>query len=79
MNKTIVEFFGWYGVVAILVAYGLNVFNIMDSVNPVFLWLNLTGSAGIVAVSWLKRTFQPMLLNIVWLIITAIGPVQLLT
>lgn len=79
MNKHSIEIFGWYGVVAILVAYALNVLAIVDSTAPLFLWLNATGSAGIVLVSWRKRAYQPMTLNILWLLIAMIGLLQLLT
>ncbi len=65
--------------VAILAAYALNVFGRIDSTGQAFLWLNITGSAGIVAVSWRKRTYQPMILNIAWLLIAALGLFQLLT
>lgn len=73
------DVFGWYGVVAILLAYGLNVFDVISSTGYVFLLLNFTGSAGIVAVAWPRRDFQPLALNLVWLVVAAIGLLRLLT
>ena len=78
-NKTARDFFGWFGVVAILLAYGLNVFAVISSRGYIFLLLNLIGSAGIVAVAWPRRDFQPLALNIIWLIVAVIGVLRLLT
>jgi len=79
LMKNIVQILGWYGVVAILSAYALNVFSLTNSSGALFLWLNLTGSAGIVVVSWHKRDFQPLVLNGIWLLIAGLGLIQLLT
>lgn len=79
MNKKISELVGWYGVAAILVAYSLNVFMIIAPTSQWFLWLNLTGSAGIVISSWRKRDFQPVILNMIWLAIAIVGLLQRLT
>jgi hypothetical protein len=73
MNKTlnknnglIWEVFGWYGMSAILLAYFLVSFNIIATTHFFYQILNVSGSLGIVVVSYQKRAYQPMALNIVW-------------
>jgi|AntRauTorckE6833_2_1112554.scaffolds.fasta_scaffold00108_4 formate-dependent nitrite reductase membrane component NrfD len=65
-----VESFGWLGIIAILGAYG---FLVTDVVTPHGLWyplLNGSGSLAVLWLSWTKRAFQPMVLNLVWLAIS---------
>lgn len=78
MKKTLLEVFGWYGTIAIVGAYFLNSFSILAASNPWYQVLNATGALGIVAVSWYKRAYQPMVLNIIWTVIGIVALVQLL-
>jgi len=75
----VTQIMGWYGVFAILSAYALNRFGII-SAHDSFLYqiLNLTGSFGIVVSSYARRDFQPVILNIVWLLIALIGLAKVL-
>lgn len=63
------EVFGWYGTVAILSAYFLNSFGIISSSGVWYQLLNITGAIGIVVISYKKKAFQPMTLNIVWTLV----------
>jgi len=75
MNKgVILEVIGWYGAIAILLAYFLNSFSIMPATDFWYQFLNTTGAIGIVAVSLSKKNYQPAALNIIW---TLIGLVAL--
>lgn len=59
------EIAGWYGVIAILLAYGLLSFQVITS----GLWyqlLNATGAAAIVIDALDDKNWQPAVLNIVW-------------
>lgn len=79
LSKSARDVGGWCGVVAILLAYALNVFGAISSTGYLFLLLNFVGSAGIIAVAWPRRDFQPLALNLVWLFVAAIGLLRLLT
>jgi len=67
------EAIGWYGLAAVLAGYFLNSFGYIQSNGFTYLLLNLTGGAAIALISYQKRAFQPMVLNIVWLVIALFG------
>jgi hypothetical protein len=69
MKKLWLDVFGWYGMVAIVAAYFLNSFSLIDASGLTYQLLNTTGAVGIVLVSRARRAYQPMVLNIVWTII----------
>ena len=76
--KNISAILGWYGVVAILLAYALSSFSIISNQNVWYHILNGTGALGIVIDTYADRDFQPMTLNIVWAIIACIALVKIL-
>lgn len=77
MNKLkstkVTEITGWYGVIAILTAYALVSFKIIESSTLVYQLLNLTGALGIVAVSVSKKDKQPAVLNAIWALVAFIA------
>lgn len=77
-NKKLIEIFGWYGITAVLVAYSLITLKILLSHSLIYLILNLTGAAGILTHSYLKKDYQPVVLNIIWIAIALIGLIRLL-
>lgn len=78
MQRNVVQNIGWYGVVAILLAYGLLSFGFLTSIHWAYLLLNLTGSIAIAIEAWSKRDKQPMVLNLIWAMIAVIGIIRLL-
>lgn len=65
-----IESFGWLGIIAILGAYGLLV---TDTLSPHGFWypvLNGAGSLAVLVLSWYKRAWQPLVLNLVWLVLS---------
>ena len=58
--------FGWLGTIAILAAYILNINHYLDTSSVPYLGLNFIGSLAICGVCWVRRTWQPFALNIVW-------------
>ena len=72
-----IEVFGWYGTVAIVLAYALVSFSVLNATNIWYQLLNATGALGIVAISFYKHTYQPGVLNIIWAVIAllAIGKI----
>ncbi len=76
--KIFIEIFGWYGAIAILTAYFLISFAV---INPESIWyqlLNLTGAIGLLGISFYKRAYQPAALNIIWIIIALIALANIL-
>lgn len=71
--KTLSEILGWYGAGAILLAYALASFSIVDSGDVWYQTLNATGALGIVATSFYHRAFQPAALNLVWFVIALVA------
>lgn len=78
MRKIFIEIAGWYGTIAILGAYALVSFNIIQSASLAYQLLNLTGSLGIIIVSASKKVFQSVVLNIIWGVVAAAALLSLL-
>ncbi|HVA10878.1 MAG TPA: hypothetical protein VNG32_01785 [Candidatus Dormibacteraeota bacterium] len=72
------NYFGWYGVLAILLAYLLVSFNVVASKSLGYQLLNLTGALGIIVEALSKKDAQPAVLNIVWAIIAGVAIISLL-
>lgn len=64
--RILVEGFGWYGLVALLGAYALVSFGMTSANGLVFQTLNLTGGVGLGMLTYFKKAYQNMILNIVW-------------
>ena len=72
------EAVGWYGTVAILIAYASVSFGWLTSDNLIFQLLNFTGAIGIVIISLLKKAYPPATLNIIWSIIALVALIGML-
>lgn len=77
-NKFIWELIGWYGAIAIIVAYFLNSFSLISTSSIGYLFLNITGAMGIIIVSFRKKDYQSMTLNIIWTMIGIIALIRLI-
>ncbi len=71
--KTWTEVLGWYGVIAILLAYLLNSFNVINSSGVWYSFLNLTGAITVVIDAWKQKNYQPVVLNLIWAIVALIS------
>ena len=60
------ELIGWYGTIALIGAFGLVSFGVVNADGLAYQLLNLSGAAGIVYHSFYKRDYQPGVLNIIW-------------
>ena len=76
--KKFIELFGWYGTIAIVTAYALVSFSILQSTDIAYQLLNATGALGIVLISFYKRAYQPGVLNIIWTIIAVAAIINIL-
>lgn len=73
MKNKYIETIGWIGMVLILVAYFLVSFSIITVQDIIYQLLNMVGSVGIILVAFSKKDYQPMVLNIIWVLIAVIA------
>ena len=78
MKKQFIEIFGWHGTFAIVGAYFLLSFSIIQSNTLIYQLLNFTGALGILIVSFYKKAYQPGVLNIIWILIALVAIVKIL-
>ena len=72
------EILGWYGMIAVIVAYGLVSYSIINGDSALFQLLNITGSFWLLTIAWVKKVYQSVALNIVWAIIGIIALAKIL-
>lgn len=72
------NYFGWYGVLAILLAYLLLSFNVIASKSLSYQLLNLTGALGIIVEAVSKKDAQPAVLNGAWAAIAILAIVRIM-
>ncbi|WKZ23982.1 MAG: hypothetical protein QY312_04470 [Candidatus Dojkabacteria bacterium] len=68
----LIEAFGWYGVVAIVSAYTLVSFELYKPFEILPVFLNISGSAGILLDAWKDRNWQPVAINTIWIAIAVL-------
>lgn len=68
---------GWYGTVAIVLAYVLVSFNAVPAGGAVYQLLNLTGAAGIIVIAAVKKVRQPLILNLFWAVIAIVALIRI--
>ncbi|OGE29909.1 hypothetical protein A2772_01140, partial [Candidatus Daviesbacteria bacterium RIFCSPHIGHO2_01_FULL_38_8b] len=73
MQKSLIEWGGWYGTISIITAFALSSFSVIKPTDLLYQILNFTGAAGIVAVSFYKRVYQSGILNLIWAIIALVA------
>ncbi len=71
------EVAGWYGMIALIVAYALVSFNLIAADGLPFQLLNLTGGIGLIIVAASKKVVQSVLLNIFWALIGIIAIIRI--
>ncbi len=77
MKEKITEFLGWYGIVAILLAYVLISVGYFTANNFWFQFLNLTGAVGVAVDAWQDKNIQPAVLNLIWALVALFALVKI--
>jgi hypothetical protein len=77
-KKLWIEVVGWYGAVALVLAFTLTSFLILAPDSFWYQFLNLTGAIGIITVSLHKKNYQPFAVNVFWGIVALIALLKLL-
>ncbi|MEK7202102.1 MAG: hypothetical protein AAB669_01020 [Patescibacteria group bacterium] len=67
------QIIGWYGVTAIIVAFALLNFSVLGTDSLAYQLLNITGSISIIIEALSKKDYQPVALNIAWLLVASYG------
>ena len=75
--KAAIELFAWIGVTVILTAYAVVSFDVLASDSITFQLSNLIGAAGIASISFLRRVFQPLVLNTTWAVIALVAIIRI--
>ena len=76
--KKIIEIIEWSGVILILLAYIFISFEILTPKNIAYQLLNAVGAIFIMYGAYNKKDYQPVALNLVWLIIAIIAIINVL-
>ena len=61
-----IEWLGWYGVLATILAYLLVSFSILPPVSIWYQLLNLTGAVAMTIETYIHKDYQPLWLNVIW-------------
>lgn len=70
------DIIGWVGVLLILLAFALTTFGVINAKDIAYGLLNFSGALGIIISSYTKKDFQPVALNIVWLLVAIIAIIR---
>jgi multidrug transporter EmrE-like cation transporter len=72
-DNKFIEWYGWCGMILIILAYVLVSFYVIEVSNVWYQILNGVGALGIVLVSFYKKNYQPAVLNIIWTVVAVIA------
>ncbi len=64
--EKIYDIAGWVGMAVVLAVYSLVSLGWLLATSSTALLLNLLGGVGLALVSWRRRNYQPLLLNLIW-------------
>jgi hypothetical protein len=76
--NTFTEACGWYGMSALILAYGLVSFEVIQGNGIAYQLLNLSGGIGLMIVAAAKNVLQSVLLNVFWTIIGIVAILRIL-
>jgi hypothetical protein len=69
MISLVIDILGWVGSICLVVAYGLNSYQIIKSDSLLFYSLNIIGGIFLIAYSVNKTAYANTFINIVWVAI----------
>lgn len=78
MRKLIEEIIGWVGSACILMAFLLTTLEMRVPISVDVLLLNLFGSLGVGWITWKRRAYPALALNLVWAFVATVGLLRLL-
>lgn len=75
-SHPIIQLLGWYGVAAIVSAYALASFSILNPSDWQYQFLNATGALCMILEGSQRKDWQPVVLNIIWATIALLGLIK---
>jgi len=78
IRRVAVEVFGWYGLAAVVIAYGSVSFGLITPKGYPYQLLNLSSAIGLGLVAFGKKAYQNAVLNLVWIAIAVVALLRLL-
>jgi len=76
--RAVVEILGWYGLLAVVIAYGTVSLSFVSPNSYTYQFLNLTGAFGLGLVAFVKRAYQNGFLNLVWGAIAVVALIRII-
>lgn len=76
-KQKIDEVIGWYGTVAIVVAYFLVSFGFISGESISFQILNISGALGVLWISFVRKVYQTVALESIWAVIGVVALVRI--
>lgn len=77
-HSRIWEIFGWYGAIATLSAYFAVSFGLLHPRDLTYQLLNLTGAVGLGIICYVKKTYQPLFVNIIWGVVAILAIINIM-
>ena len=71
--KIVDDIIGWYGTIAIIIAFVMVSFEFISPISLSYQILNGTGALGVAYISLKNKVYQPGILNIIWAFIAIIS------
>lgn len=74
--KRTLDIIGWIGVAMVVGAFFALTIGVLPADSITYAALNAFGALAIIGSSYIKRDFQPVFLNVVWLLIAIFGIIR---
>ena len=71
--ETLINILGWIGSFEILLAFGLNTYQKIDSKSVIYLLLNLTGGTFLIIYSFYYSAYANTFINVIWVIVAVLA------
>ncbi len=77
-RRALVEILGWYGLIAVVIAYGTVSLGFVSPNSYTYQFLNLSGALGLGLVAFVRKAYQNGVLNVVWGAIAVVALIRLI-
>ena len=78
MKQKIIQIFGWYGAVAILIAFFLVSFSYILPTSFLYLFLSLSGAVGIALNAFMDKDYPATFLNIIYALVAVLAFIKIM-
>jgi len=77
--EILINILGWVGSFEVLLAFGLNTYQKMDSKSAWYLMLNLTGAIFLIIYSFYYSAYANTFINVIWVLVASLALVRLVS